>query len=249
VGVNHPFIPPPTFKFKTYPIAILLHEPLRHISPPPPTPPFYAIHHTILISATSCKGQGPTRNSGSAGVWLVIAVVPLCHCWLPVAAGPCLLSVGLHKIFVHFKAILHYSIILVSPPPSALFTLLQYDCTTIAPYTHSPPTPPFYAIHHTILISATSCKGHGPTRNSGSAGVWLRWSHCWVRAAAGPCPFVGWPSQDIRSLQNNLARFNNPCIAPSICIARTIAILITTIAQYATPPDPLLCATHHIQYW
>jgi len=39
------------------------------------------------------------------------------------------------------------------PTPPAKPTLLQYYCTTIAQYTRPPPTPPFYAIHHTILVS------------------------------------------------------------------------------------------------
>ena len=52
-----------------------------------------------------------------------------------------------------------------SPPtPPTLPTLLQYYCTTIAQYTTSPPTPLRYAIHHTILVMATSCKGKGSGR-------------------------------------------------------------------------------------
>ena len=42
-----------------------------------------------------------------------------------------------------------------------------------------------------------------------------------------PAPFIfplGWPLQDIRSLQSFLALVNHPCIAPSICIAHTISI-------------------------
>jgi len=54
VGVHHPFIPPPTCK--AYPIAILLHDHCA-LYAPPPTPPVYATHHTILMMAISCKGQ------------------------------------------------------------------------------------------------------------------------------------------------------------------------------------------------
>jgi len=36
----------------------------------------------------------------------------------------CALEFGLYKIFVQSNAILHYSIVLVSPPRSALLTLL-----------------------------------------------------------------------------------------------------------------------------
>jgi len=41
---------------KAYPIAILLHDHCA-IYVLPPTPPFYAIHHTILAMAISCEGQ------------------------------------------------------------------------------------------------------------------------------------------------------------------------------------------------
>jgi len=56
VGVNHPFIAPPS-TCKAYPIAILLHDHCA-IYALPPTPLSYAIHHTILGMAISCKGQG-----------------------------------------------------------------------------------------------------------------------------------------------------------------------------------------------
>ena len=39
-------------------------------------------------------------------------------------------------------------------------------------------------------------------------------------------PDMGWPLQIIRSLQSFLAQVSHPCIAPSICIAHTIAILL-----------------------
>jgi len=42
---------------KAYPIAILLHGHCS-IYAPPPTPPLYAIHHTLLVMAIWCKGQG-----------------------------------------------------------------------------------------------------------------------------------------------------------------------------------------------
>jgi len=54
------------------------------------------------------------------------------------------------------------------------------------------------------------------------------------------------PTQDIRSLQRNLALFNHPCIAPSICIAHTIAILSHDYcAIYDPRPTPLVHAVHH----
>jgi len=58
VGVNHPFIAPPICK--AYRIALLLHDDCA-IHAPPPTPPVYAIHHTILVMAISCKGQRGAR--------------------------------------------------------------------------------------------------------------------------------------------------------------------------------------------
>ena len=45
------------------------------------------------------------------------------------------------------------------PSPSALPTLLQYHCTTIAQYTISPLTPLLYTIHHPHLVLGISCKG------------------------------------------------------------------------------------------
>jgi len=58
VGVYHPFILLPTYK--AYPIATLLHAHCA-IYTPPPNPPLYAIHHTILVIAISCKDQVQLR--------------------------------------------------------------------------------------------------------------------------------------------------------------------------------------------
>jgi len=55
---------------------------------------------------------------------------------------------GLYEIFVRSKAVLHYYIILVFPPSSALLTLLQYYCTTNAQYTT--PTWPPLCMQYTI---------------------------------------------------------------------------------------------------
>ena len=46
----------PSLTCKAYPIAILLHAHCA-IYAPQPTPLLYAIHHTILVMAISCKGQ------------------------------------------------------------------------------------------------------------------------------------------------------------------------------------------------
>jgi len=48
------YCPPP--QCKTYPVAMPLHGYCAIYAPPPP-PPVYAIHHTILVMAISCKGQ------------------------------------------------------------------------------------------------------------------------------------------------------------------------------------------------
>ena len=56
-------------------------------------------------------------------------------------------------------------------PPTCIVYLWQYYCTTIAQYTPPPPTPPFYAIHHTILVMAISCKGQ---RLFASRRLWRR---------------------------------------------------------------------------
>ena len=74
-------------------------------------------------------------------------------------AGVNMIQVGLYKIFVHFQAGVHESVILYPPPPPALPTRLQYNCTTLARYTPCPFTPLVYAIHYIILVMAISCKG------------------------------------------------------------------------------------------
>ena len=65
----------------------------------------------------------------------------------------------LYKIFFHFKACVHEQSYFYVPPPLALFTPLQYLCTTIAQCTTLIPTPLLYAIHHIISVLAISCKG------------------------------------------------------------------------------------------
>ena len=71
--------------------------------------------------------------------------------------------VALYRIFVDSKAFLHLSIIRLLPsPPPALLTISQYlllhgYCAICDPH----PTPLVYAIHHTILAVAISCKGQG----------------------------------------------------------------------------------------
>ena len=68
-------------------------------------------------------------------------------------------GVGLYKRLFHFKALLWESIILSLPSPTCkaypIALLLHVHCAINA----SPPTSPYYAIHHTILVMEISCKG------------------------------------------------------------------------------------------
>jgi len=93
---------------------------------------------------------------------------------LVVLPGWC--GVSLYKILFHFKALLWESIIVLPPPhptckayPAAI--LLHDHCAIYAP----PPTPPLYAIHHTILVMAISCKGQ--------VRWWTRWPSWRARCA------------------------------------------------------------------
>ena len=52
--VNHPFIVPP--HLQSLPYSNIVHDHCA-IYAPPPTAPFYAIHHIILVIAISCEGQ------------------------------------------------------------------------------------------------------------------------------------------------------------------------------------------------
>ena len=65
--------PPPTCK--AYPIAILLHDHCA-MYVPPPTLLSYAMDHTILVMAISCKGQFATRRAHSSAL-APIDVAPL----------------------------------------------------------------------------------------------------------------------------------------------------------------------------
>jgi len=57
---------------------------------------------------------------------------------------------------------------------------------------------------------------------------------------------VCWPLQDVPSFQSFLALVNHPLIAPSICIAHTIAILLhAKCAIYDSHPTLLVYAIHH----
>jgi len=109
-------LPPPTYK--AYPIAILLHDHCA-IHARPPTPPVYAIRHTIFVMAISCKGQ-----------MSLVGCLPGAR-YLSASA----LALGLYKIFVWFEAFVQKSILLfvntpsclgTPPPPCIAHTIVQY---------------------------------------------------------------------------------------------------------------------------
>jgi len=71
-----------------------------------------------------------------------------------------LMEFGVYKILFHFEASVHESIFLVYPPPTCIAgtipILLHVHCAIY----DAPSTALGYAIHHTILAIAISCKGH-----------------------------------------------------------------------------------------
>ena len=95
-------------------------------------------------------------------IWLLTTYVrnrstgynPVC---VPPTSG--CIAFSLYKILSHFKDLLWVSIILVLPPPICKaypIAIPQHDHCAI----HArPPTPSLFAIHHTQLVMAISCKG------------------------------------------------------------------------------------------
>jgi len=58
---------------------------------------------------------------------------------------------------------------------------------------------------------------------------------------------AAWPLQGIRSIESFRALVHHPFIAPSICIAHTMAMLLhDSCAMYDPHPTPLVYAIHHI---
>jgi len=66
---------------------------------------------------------------------------------------------SLYKILFHFAAFMWKKSSFYCPLPPALPALLRHYCTSIAQDTTLPRPPPLYAINHTILVMAISCKG------------------------------------------------------------------------------------------
>ena len=103
-----------------------------------------------------------------------------------------LLTLGIYKIFVHSKAFLHWSILLVLPRLPALLTRLQYYCTTSGQYATPPPGVLSYAIHYTILVTAISCQGQAHTDLHPSVHVYL--SICLPTCLSYPSRHILYPS-------------------------------------------------------
>jgi len=76
---------------------------------------------------------------------------------------------GPYKIFFHFKAFVHESILLCFPSPTCIahtIAILGHGCFAIE---YPPPTLFLNAIRHTILVMAISCKGQVCPRTISSA--------------------------------------------------------------------------------
>ena len=76
-------------------------------------------------------------------------------------------ELGVYKIFFHFEAFVHESIILVLPPPICISHTIAIPLHGYCAECDTPSDPLLYSIHHTMLTIAISCKGeHGTFRGS-----------------------------------------------------------------------------------
>ena len=73
---------------------------------------------------------------------------------------------GLYKILFYFEAFVYESIIRVLPPPTCIARTIAMLLHVYCARYDAPPTPLFYAIHHTILVMAISCKGQASAGSS-----------------------------------------------------------------------------------
>ena len=72
-------------------------------------------------------GQGPSHFPQLASYLRIHPNLPFCVAGAAHGQVTFLVSpLGLYKIFVHFKAFVHESVILVLTPPPVMSTLLQY---------------------------------------------------------------------------------------------------------------------------
>jgi len=75
----------------------------------------------------------------------------------------CTTNLAFTRLF-YFEAVVHETTMLSFPPPTCIARPgVQHYCTIIGQYTTPPPDSRSYAIHHTILVITTSCKGQPPT--------------------------------------------------------------------------------------
>jgi len=87
------------------------------------------------------------------------------------------LLLGLYKILLYFEAFEHDSIILLSPPPTCIGPTIATRVHDYCAIYDALPTPLLYAIHHTTLVIAISCKGQavaalpGPEREGGGGSI------------------------------------------------------------------------------
>jgi len=125
---------------------------------------------------------------------------------------------GLYKIFFRFEACVHESIIILLRPPTCIARTIAIPVHIYCAIYEPPPTSRLYAVHYTILVMATSCKGQ-----------------------------LG-PLQEILLLRGLCARINPPFIAPSTCTGHTIAILWLDYCAIDTPPPrPPFCKPFYIR--
>jgi len=168
------------------------HHNRQHTASPPAPPPYpypymlYAICYmygfgscvTAVYSVISAMPHdqycllAATRRSSGVAPWVCLyaharacALALACCCRRMCTYIHTALTLSLHKILFHFKfkALVRESIILILPPPH--LHSLRY-CNTIARPLRNirpPSTPNGYAIHHTILVMAISCKGQAGT--------------------------------------------------------------------------------------
>jgi len=66
---------------------------------------------------------------------------------------------ALYKILFYFEAFVHESIIRLLPPPTCIAHTIAILLHIYCAIYDALPTPLLYAIHHTILVMAISCKG------------------------------------------------------------------------------------------
>ena len=66
---------------------------------------------------------------------------------------------GVYKILLYFEAYVHESIIFYCPHPTRIAHTIALLLHGYCAIYDSPPTPLVYAIQHTILVMAISCKG------------------------------------------------------------------------------------------